>query len=516
MSNKPNILFIVIDDLGNYIGPYGDVYADTPNLNKFAKTSTTFINHHVQVPVCGASRTSMLFGRRANKTGVYDFEPFRNRKSNGMKTLPEELRAIGYSTHSIGKVMDHAQWGRDDEIKTVPEKCDGNPKTKCSWDTIYSYKNFVHDANKCEPNVKTNKYAYKVPGDDSNVEDQCLTNNATQLIDSLTGKPWFIAVGLRKPHLPWFCTVDDYAKFAGKSFVSQKTITAKNLHGFLSRPNDEINTQYEGYNNHRTVTAPEAYYACVRQTDRMVGKLISKVSDYDNTVIIVWGDNGFHLASPDGMVGKKTLFRHSTATPLIIHWPNYFDKGEKVMVPVESIDILPTIAEITGININNDWDGKTLTILSNRTWAQSTYRLYGAGGNGIAYNGQNPYETYIKFSGGAALKLKYDANIVTETPVRIDQIPASPAEYTFSPSQSPTQTESPTLTETPTQTEYPTQTETPTLSSIGSDMSSSNGSAPNTMTVVISIAGIILVFVAMFFRRCWSIRNAERKSSIIM
>jgi iduronate 2-sulfatase len=506
---KPNILFILVDDLGNYIGPYGDVYADTPNLDEFAKTSTTFINHHVQVPVCGASRTSMLFGRRPEKTGVMNFEPFRNSKTKSMKTLPEELREIGYTTHSIGKVVDHAQWGRPTSRTSVREKCDGKT-SPCSWDTTYSYSSFDNEVNKCDPQTTT-KYAYKVTGDDSRVEDECLINNTTQLIDSLSGKPWFIAVGLNKPHLPWSCTEADYAEVADIQMEKQliNKGNSKPNYDLLFRTNDEIIEQYDGYNNKKTITAEEGYYACVRQTDRMIGKLLRKVSDYDNLLIIIWGDNGFHVDSPNGMVGKKTLFRHSTATPLIIQYPNYFDKGEKVIIPVESIDILPTIAEITSMNMNPDWDGKSLTILSNRTWAQTRYSLYGPGlnrGYGIAYNGQNPYETYIKFfSMGSriASRLTYSANIITETPIEINIIPAIPANYTFSPSKSPTKTNSP-VSSSPTRNYTPSPIGSDTPSPIGSDM-----------IVIISVASIATVFLALFIWYRYTTMN-RRKSFILL
>jgi hypothetical protein len=131
-AKAPNILLVVVDDLGNYVGALGDARAATPNLDALAQSSAVFSRHHVSAPVCGPSRTSMLFSLRMPQTRVRRSEAFRSSSTTTLRALPQLLRDHGYSTHSMGKVMDGAQFSsRQNEFSIAPEPA-RHARTECS------------------------------------------------------------------------------------------------------------------------------------------------------------------------------------------------------------------------------------------------------------------------------------------------------------------------------------------------------------------------------------------------
>jgi len=143
----------------------------------------------------------------------------------------------------------------------------------------------------------------------------------------------------------------------------------------------------------------------------MIGKLLRKV-DFNTTAVIVWGDNGYSLGSPNGIVGKKTLFREVTSTPLMVRWPALLPAGER-KDPVESLDILPTIAEIAGIPMLPSWAGRTLTNMTDRTQALTSGDLWGPRRQtafGIARNTANSTTTTLVF-----LETKNQYTVATRT-----------------------------------------------------------------------------------------------------
>jgi iduronate 2-sulfatase len=403
----PNILLVMVDDLGNYVGALGDALAATPNLDALAQSSAVFSGHHVQAPVCGPSRTSMLFSLRMPQTRVRNFEPFRQDTTRRLRALPQLLRDHGgYSTHSIGKVMDMAQFtSHKSEFSTAPEPCAPRKAgMQCSWDTVYSFDELRHPVNNCSASreKRGEHFFSRVSGGDPAVIDHCFATNATQLIRSLPAdKPWFVAVGFRRPHLPWACTAEDFEHFAGVNFARAQPLVS---HGHPSAkqlvyPSLEIRRQYSGFANTAAdhAQAVRAYYACVRQTDRMIAKVLSAVN-FTTTAVLVWGDNGFSLGD-GGMWGKKSLFREMTATPLMVRWPELLPPGERT-APVESLDILPTIAEIAGIHPERSWAGRTLTNMTGRTQALTTSDLWGpngSAGTGIARNTEDRTTTAVVF-----------------------------------------------------------------------------------------------------------------------
>ncbi len=154
-ARAPNILLVVVDDLGNYVGALRDALVATPNLDALAQSSAVFSGHHVQSPMCGPSRTRMMFSLRMPQTRARMGEAFHQKgATQELCALPQMLRDHGYSTHSIGKVIDTQQFGPPrNEFSIVPEPCPGSPrkggKMQCSWDTVYSLDELRHPVNNC-------------------------------------------------------------------------------------------------------------------------------------------------------------------------------------------------------------------------------------------------------------------------------------------------------------------------------------------------------------------------------
>ena len=359
-EKKPNFLFIAIDDLRPTLGCYGDQKAITPHIDKLATQGTLFERAYCQQAVCAVSRLSLLTGRRPDTIKVWDLSTGFRPTLPDIETLPQFLKNKGYHTQSIGKIFHGGgPAGKDQPSWSAPPLEAGSPKIK------YLLK------GKGTKRASSESIGTK----DSDYSDGVITDEAIRLLKSDTyhDTPFFLAVGLRKPHLPFNAPKPYWDLYQREQFSLADNSEPKNAPELATRSWLEL----EGYNDipqdiKTTPLPPEkvaelhhGYYACVSYVDTLIGKIIHQLEQEglrENTIIILWSDHGYHLGE-QGLWTKANNYELSTRVPLILSTPQQATAGSKTKALVELVDIYPTLIELAGFNPPHGLEGTSLTPL---------------------------------------------------------------------------------------------------------------------------------------------------------
>nr|MBI1230895.1 sulfatase-like hydrolase/transferase [Cytophagales bacterium] len=388
-SGPMNVLFIAVDDLRPDIGPYGNALIKTPNLDKLGNTAAVFENHYVQVPTCGASRCNLLTGLLP---GTVDhlknsaFETFMSDEPEGEspESMVHHFRRNGYRTVGIGKIshsVDGVIYGYDES----PEGA--RPEMPHSWDE------FLFDADKwgtgwnaffgyADGSNRQEKKGQVAPYEMADVSDRDYPDGITadlavqKLQELKAGKqPFFLGVGFFKPHLP-FTAPKKYWDLYDRNEIplTQAPDIPENIHLASLQKMGEFN-QYKAGDERASLDSAlsddyarkliHAYYASVSYVDAQIGKVVDELEKQglaDNTIVIVWGDHGWHLGE-HRVWGKHTTFEVALRSPLIIRVPGMaprFIAGNSV---VSTIDIYPSLMEWCGIPVDFSLDGQPLGTL---------------------------------------------------------------------------------------------------------------------------------------------------------
>jgi len=386
---KYNVLFIAFDDLKPSLGCYGNKEVVTPNFDKLAKSSTVFTSAYCQQAVCGPTRASLLTGVRPDKTQVWDLQTMIRDKNPNIVTLPQYFKQNGYTTMGVGKIFDprsvdkqsdSASWSLPykKKFKLAEGYEDLAFETYQSADIKEKQKNGAKmgGGEDAKSEVKVSSENLDVP--DDAYMDGAMTNYVVKQLAKLKENkdPFFFAVGFKKPHLP-FVSPKKYWDLYDRSKLTlaawqQKSIDGVDMayhnSGELRSYNDIIPVNTDGKKGD-LLQLPEdkqrelihAYYACVSYVDAQLGKIMDalKQSGLDkNTIIVVWGDHGWHLGD-HSLWCKHSNFEQATKVPMIFSVPE-LTNGANYSQPTEFVDIYPTLCDLTGINIPQYLDGKTL------------------------------------------------------------------------------------------------------------------------------------------------------------
>lgn len=357
-SPKLNVLFIAVDDLNTRLGCYGDVRVKTPNIDRLVARGVRFDRAYCQYPSCGPSRASVLTGLRPETTGVLNNKTRLRDALPDAMTLPQWFRQQGYHAARAGKIFH----------QDVPTHigADGLDDAE-SWDEVVN----PRGRDKTEEHLLTvhtpdlplpDQMAYlAAEGTDAEQTDGKVADAAIRLLRDYAAKPFFIAAGFYRPHLPsiapkkWF---DLYA-------LDQTTLPALPT-DYRSRVPAAALSSTPVWPNFGTteLQAREcilAYEATVSFVDAQIGRVLDALDEMklaDKTIIVLWGDHGFHLGE-HGLWRKNSLFEESTRAPLIIAVPGI--KGGKTCAsPVEFIDIFPTVVESAGLPLPAGLEGVSL------------------------------------------------------------------------------------------------------------------------------------------------------------
>lgn len=359
-ADKPNVLFISIDDLNDWVGPLGGhPQARTPHLDRLAARGTTFTNAHCPSPLCNPSRTSVLTGLRPSTTGVYALAPwFRTAdRFRDTPTLLQWFRRHGYVTLTCGKVFHDAYPPRTD-------RRDGGPEADV-WGPDGGF----------APRPKTKFVATPSPiplmdwGIFPERDEDCFDYDlATWAVGQLRRPPkqsFFLAVGFRHPHVPCYAprTWFDLYPEATLRLPTVKADDRDDLPRFASYLHWRLPEPRLKWLQQARQWKPlvRAYLASISFVDAQIGRLLDALAETGlerTTVVVVWSDHGWHLGEK-GITGKNTLWERSTRVPLIFAGPGVA-RGARCERAVELLDLYPTLTELCGLRSNPAVEGLSL------------------------------------------------------------------------------------------------------------------------------------------------------------
>ena len=365
---KPNVLLICVDDLKPVLGCYGDKVVQTPNIDRLASRSMRFDAAYCNQAVCSPSRNALLTGLRPQTLGIYDLGTnFRQGRQNAV-TMPQWFKANGYSAQGMGKIFHVGH---------------GNTNDEASWSVPYFRGKVVDYAlpeNKRELSREEAMFDNKSPANlprgaalenadvpDDTYSDGKVAAEAIRRLEAAAknpGEPVFLAVGFLKPHLP-FCAprkywdlykTDQFQLPAVRRAPEGAPAYAPTAFGELRNYKDVPDKGEIPEDLQRKLI--HGYHAAISYMDAQVGKVLDALDASplkDNTVIVLWGDHGWHLGD-HGMWSKHTNYEQATRIPLLVKAAGQ-TKGGASGAMVETVDIYPTLCELAGLKTPEKLDG---------------------------------------------------------------------------------------------------------------------------------------------------------------
>lgn len=421
---RPNVLFVAVDDLKPELGCYGSPIAKSPNIDRLAARGTVFLKAYCQQAVCAPSRASLLSGCRPDTTRIYNLETPLRSVMPDVVTLPQRFKQSGYTTLSMGKIYHH----RNDDAQGWSEKPTGYPGM--TWLAEES-KRVVEQRKIDEPDTKARSYgrgpAYESPDvPDDAYADGKLALDAVARIEGFakSREPFFLALGFARPHLPFNAPKKYWDLYDPNSIK-----LADNAHPPVDAPEIALHTSgeiraYAGVPKEGPVATDEVartlihgYLASVSYMDAQLGKVLDaldKTGLSENTIIILWGDHGWHLGD-HGLWCKHTNFESATRAPLIIHAPG-FAPGKTPRV-AEFVDVFPTLCELAKLDPPPTLEGTSLVPLMRdanlapEKWKKAAFSQYPRAGGVMGYSvtdGRYRFTSWQKKDGSVVAAELYD------------------------------------------------------------------------------------------------------------
>lgn len=368
LKSKPNVLFIAVDDLNNWIAPIDNFSnVKTPNFDRLAKMGVTFTNAHVQAPLCGPSRASIMTGLRPSTTGIYGMTPDNeirrvgNPATKDITFLPEYFQQNGYHTMGIGKLFHvHAPDSLFNESGGRVKGFGPYPKERFVWDGRGKGIKGIHG--------RTNTDWGAFPEQDSLMPDHASANWAIERLHRNYDKPFFLGLGFLRVHVPlyvpqkWF----DLYPLEAIETPPYKADDLNDIPPVGMQINDlpmMPSTEWAKENGEWKKIV-QAYLACISYVDFELGRVLDAIENSehaDNTVIVLWSDHGYRLGEK-GTFAKHALWETATKAPLMFAGPN-LPKGKKIDAPVEMLSIYPTLLELSGLPAYKRNEGESLVSL---------------------------------------------------------------------------------------------------------------------------------------------------------
>lgn len=394
-GERPNVLLICVDDLKPVLGCYGDTTVKSPNIDRLAARGLVFEKAYCNQAVCSPSRNALLTGLRPQTLGIYDLGTNFRLAEPSAVTLPQYFKANGYRTEGLGKIFHVGH---------------GNHEDAASWSAPHWRSNVVAYAlpeSKAGANLTreealfANKKAQGLPRgaayESADVPDETYPDGkvADEAIRRLKAakddlRPFFLAVGFVKPHLP-FCAPRKYWDLYDPAVftLAERRTAPDGAPPYAPQAGGELR-QYAGIPEKGAIpdslqrTLIHGYHAAVSYMDAQVGRLLDAMDDLklaENTLIVLWGDHGWHLGD-HGIWCKHTNYEQAARISLIVVAPGLTNPGTRTSAMVESVDLYPTLAEAAGLPApasSRALDGKSLVPLlkAPRTdWSEAIFHVY--------------------------------------------------------------------------------------------------------------------------------------------
>ena len=385
-AKKMNVLFIPVDDLNHWIGYFGrNNQTKTPNLDRLSAMGMSFTNAYCAAPVCCPSRAALMSGLRPSTSGVYD-------NSDDWRTaIPKEItmtsffRNNGYSVMGGGKIY-HGGFDRDEEFDYYFKDGQNNPN-----------RNVVKKGQ-----FGGIKWA-ELDAEDDVLHDFHVANWAAKELEKKHEKPFFLAAGIFRPHMPWNVPKKYFDMFP----LDKIELPPFNKEDLKDLPDEGL--KMANPNQDHTKLANEtqwkeairAYLACIAYADAQIGRILDayeKSHERDNTMIVLWGDHGWHLGEKHHW-RKFTLWEEATRSPLIWVVPNITKAGSKCSRTVDFMSIYPTLAELNELQIPKHVEGNSILKLlknPNADWKTPALTTFKEGNHAI----RSEKYRYIRYEKG--------------------------------------------------------------------------------------------------------------------
>jgi len=373
-TTKPNILFIAVDDLRPELNFYGASHIKSPHLDKLAQQSLVFNRAYCNIPVCGASRASILTGARPTRNRFIDYSTKKDEDYPEAISLPLLLKQNGYTTISNGKVYHHG----DDDSKAWDEVWRADPLWDYALPESQEIRRTTHRG---------------LPTELADVDDSVYRDGklALKVIEDLrefkdSSQPFFLAMGVSKPHLPFTAPKKYWDLYERanielpESYVQPKTTPKEAFHNYGELRNYERIPKKGDLPEDLAKELIHGYYACVSYIDTQIGLVLDELEKLElaeDTIVILWGDHGWNLGDHK-LWCKHVTFETALRTPLMIKVPGKTNGGKSNSI-TEYIDIYPSLSELAGIDIPKTVEGKSFVPIINgekseKDWAVSKFK----------------------------------------------------------------------------------------------------------------------------------------------
>ena len=382
---KPNVLFIAIDDLNHWVGHLGrNKQTKTPNIDRLAAMGVSFANAQCAAPVCNPSRAALLSGKRPGTTGIYDNNHTFTKVLKPEESLVMQFKNAGYETLGIGKLW-HGGLGWKEQWTATQEETFKKGKVS-------------------DRSIGGIAFGPIVEGDDTSVSDTSIADYGVAELGKTHNKAFFLTLGFHKPHMPWNVPQKYYDMHPLADIQLPPTkegdLTDVPAAGVkMAKPDgDHANVLASG----RWKEAVQAYLATISYLDGQIGRVLDayeKSPQKDNTIIILWGDHGWHLGEKEHW-RKFALWEEATRAPFIWVVPGVTKPGGICKSPVDFMSVYPTLCDLASLQKPAWLEGDNIkSILANpaASWA----------GVGVTTFGQNNHAVrtdrwrYIRYADGA-------------------------------------------------------------------------------------------------------------------
>lgn len=394
-GQRPNVLFIAIDDLRNELGALGAEHARTPHLDRFASTSRIFDHHYVHVPTCGASRCALLRGEYPSQRVHLGNDAILESHPEWIeRSLPAVFQQNGYRTLALGKIS-HYPGGRGGKNwalgrHEMPGVWERSWIPNAPWKTPLAMMHGYANGKARRPGVSPPWEA--VEGPDDAYPDAWVAKEAIETLEQLSkqNEPWLLGIGFFKPHLPFNAPKKWHDLHAEGIPDLSEAASAKPTWPSGWHRSGEFRGNY-GHPDGDPAQNPEvarqlrtAYAACVSYVDSQVGRVLDRLDELglaENTIVVVWGDHGF-LLGEHAIWGKHCLFEHALRSPLMIRYPDLPSAGQTSQAVVETVDIFPTLTDLCELKAPEELDGQSLRpwLLDPATATAKPARAFSQGG----------------------------------------------------------------------------------------------------------------------------------------
>lgn len=383
---KYNVLFVAVDDMNDWIGPFGGYEGiKTPNIDKLAKRGVVFTKAYCPAPACNPSRASLLTGVRPSTSGIYhNNQPWRPVMKDAV-TLPQYFTANGYQVKGAGKIFhnafnDEASWPDYFDVPPSPEppKAPVNGFAHFDWSPV---------------DVK-----------DEDMGDFKVVNQGIDFFGQKHEKPFFLAIGLTRPHLPWYVPQKYYDLYPLSSIKLPKVI-ANDLADVpdagvkIAKPKGDHKFIVD---NKQWEKAVQGYLASITFADAQIGRLLDALENSayaKNTIIVFFGDHGWHLGEKEHW-RKFALWEEASRVPFIVYAPGLSKENAISERTVNLLDIYPTLAELCNLPSKKEWEGNSIVPLLNdptRTWDFPSVTTHGFGNHAV----RSEKWRYIRYNDGS-------------------------------------------------------------------------------------------------------------------